>query len=1515
MAKPERYDDLGSVNAVKLLPKIDSYNGYIQLYTELDSHIEEGDIVFITYSGDTNQLSVTDVLLDNYAYSILLNDYIYGGYTQGYTVIYVNKNFNTFAIDRSILTIPPNKKLYGHYVSRVSCLKITMDKASIDSTLFKKADINLDLGVDHINWTQGVILDGNIFNVELTNKYNINYLTLKLQYDETTNTYTKFSNLNNEYYGYSYFYDLDSSIKSCDIYSGNFFNCNIIGDPTVTGSCMNGYFDNCILTNYNINNGYFKDCVVNQSEWYYGIWDGGFFHLPVWRNGNFLNGVLGSLDYQVTWQDGYFTNGIFRGIYWQNGSFLGGLFEGTGRTDSGTGQQTNTIWENGKFLGGVMKNSMWDHTNWQDGKVIGGTLYNVVMNNGVIEGGTLYNTTAKNIIIEGGTFVGNYFSYTGLTGTYSTGYSHNYITDCLIYGGDFVSDLGGHNYIQDSTIYNGNQNSSEFYNNNIIEDGNFLNSYFYLPITVEGGTFDTCSFQKESYNSSKATIRKRTLLDPGDNLVDRICLEFKNGHFFTQSNTGKTVTLQGFSTQELNGITLTIIGNNTYRDPSTFISGFVHPYVSGVTNDYIIVETGSTIYKSYMFGDSGIVNGDLYDLPVGNFILNEGTYKNSTFIGDVVVNSGVYNYSYMRSGVTFNNGVFNGSEFRSLSGQSDNNWYNGIFYNGIFGNNSFSASESATLIISDNFDMFRFGTSWDSSGTGTTGCKIEGIYPLVVKRNMMISDIQEGNLAAWSYFELSEVSNLADENNNGWIADYDFAVLSAIESWNQVPHNYLPNLYDWKVRPYDMVFKISCPDQETLSLLSQLIEYRRKIEIVKYDENDFIGRIEEPCFSFSELFKMKYYVYDWKTYTNNSQYFIYIIFRFEDILTLYKYCTQSERDAFDMYYKNIWSVANTGYYTHPLPVKSIYQYDLNKVGKFTLMDSGNTTHESDWIYGTAPPPWWLDDNNIYNFEQIPNVIAVSTFSGNTTIKNNGNLVDSFSVSLTGLTDLMNCIKTYPTEYWKFIDGTPYANEPHVRTYYNWMYYHVYHKNDMRPDFPNQITATTQLYHVEISGLTNWIFDGTGPYPLTSMTWSTWSGTTGGIGHYSGVTNHLPVFSKIITGGPPIFIGDYEPEQGTEYKVTVCAITYRDWWYYPTNPPGSPYTHSESNFDVEVFNNQWIQKVNSIFSASFPIEMDYSWNQGGTIIEYKNTNVYIQTYQGIVIADGEQLKITMPLYWQGFITNIILEKITVSEVESIYGPIIISDTGLSWYGVSLADQNEIYAGNTSLNGFSSPRTPAWVNPNIDSTYMYNFQDVALFEAYHKFVKSYSNALSMFTIESHSITDNLNEMRNYASKFEHYRLLNGNGTSLFNGSENSFEKTDFKTINSKYSTSVLNFSLDACLQIYSKNVTASEDDFKDNWYGGKFYYGDFQGKWRGGKWLGGLWHGWNSLTSGQSDSAVTALWAPTIVDVNSIENQSNYIKNYDYLKKKGVYYDVAPWDDANKKYKEIINPVLKKNERKM
>ena len=67
MANPVRYDDIGTVNAVKLLPKIDSYNGYIQLYTELDSHIEEGDTVFITYSGDVSNIDLDyDVILDNY---------------------------------------------------------------------------------------------------------------------------------------------------------------------------------------------------------------------------------------------------------------------------------------------------------------------------------------------------------------------------------------------------------------------------------------------------------------------------------------------------------------------------------------------------------------------------------------------------------------------------------------------------------------------------------------------------------------------------------------------------------------------------------------------------------------------------------------------------------------------------------------------------------------------------------------------------------------------------------------------------------------------------------------------------------------------------------------------------------------------------------------------------------------------------------------------------------------------------------------------------------------------------------------------------------------------------------------------------------------------------------------------------------------------------------------------------------------------------------------------------------
>ena len=88
-----RYDDLGSINAVKLLPKIDSYNGYIQLYTELDSHIEIGSNIFITYSGDTTDLNIgTDVILDNYIYMVYSNDFIYDSFAQGYTVIYIDKN-------------------------------------------------------------------------------------------------------------------------------------------------------------------------------------------------------------------------------------------------------------------------------------------------------------------------------------------------------------------------------------------------------------------------------------------------------------------------------------------------------------------------------------------------------------------------------------------------------------------------------------------------------------------------------------------------------------------------------------------------------------------------------------------------------------------------------------------------------------------------------------------------------------------------------------------------------------------------------------------------------------------------------------------------------------------------------------------------------------------------------------------------------------------------------------------------------------------------------------------------------------------------------------------------------------------------------------------------------------------------------------------------------------------------------------------------------------------------------
>jgi hypothetical protein len=146
-----------------------------------------------------------------------------------------------------------------------------------------------------------------------------------------------------------------------------------------------------------------------------------------------------------------------------------------------------------------------------------------------------------------------------------------------------------------------------------------------------------------------------------------------------------------------------------------------------------------------------------------------------------------------------------------------------------------------------------------------------------------------------------------------------------------------------------------------------------------------------------------------------------------------------------------------------------------------------------------------------------------------------------------------------------------------------------------------------------------------------------------------------------------------------------------------------------------------------------------------------------------------------------------------------------------------------------------------------------------------------------------------------------------------------KEKFRDMNEEDQTSVQNFNKKSGIQIHTVNVGITPDTYVDNWYDGTFYDGSFEGKWYDGQWINGQWIGYNVLAaanSGESDYYVdvflSQITSPDFVNIGFVEKET-YDVNYDLLKKKKLYYDISPWDDASKKNNEVVKLPLSKKQR--
>jgi len=251
---------------------------------------------------------------------------------------------------------------------------------------------------------------------------------------------------------------------------------------------------------------------------------------------------------------------------------------------------------------------------------------------------------------------------------------------------------------------------------------------------------------------------------------------------------------------------------------------------------------------------------------------------------------------------------------------------------------------------------------------------------------------------------------------------------------------------------------------------------------------------------------------------------------------------------------------------------------------------------------------------------------------------------------------------------------------------------------------------------------------------------------------------------------------------------------------------------------------------------------------------------------------------------GFLLLIMYRKYNLSEIDGNY---IIPNTGLSWYGVPMVDQNINYNDDQMITSASS-------------IYNYNSQETIIFESYWKFKK---NLIKNNKIEYYLLNSTESVFSNYYNEDYYDDGSTGNVADVVFTTD---EKVEFQTWNSNIQTSMINFNRVCGIQMKTVNVPSPIiDSYKDDFYNGNFYNGVFYGKWHDGKWGNGEFKGWNSATTITTSGSSQHLQSPIAINITNALNVTQFYENYNHLKKKDLYYDIAPWDDANKKKSEIIS----------
>lgn len=498
----------GTRNSVPLINRFSEENGYLVLFTDLDSHIEKDDIIYITRNSGNSEL-------DNFEDYKLNDNYPFTPFSQGYKVIDVDKNTNKIIINKIFRDTITNLDLNGHYISVVKGEKGSIANCYINGSIWKETSSQNN------NIVQSIFLNSNDTGNTFESKYLDNYKSLKrtIQSDGLQITEDNFT------YGYIYHGYINkinyNYLYNCEIKKGNFFKCNIFSDLENENKLIisEGYFENCIISNYVIKGGDFINCIIKSSctwlngkfdngngsefepnTWTNGTWGRGNFYGKTWKNGTF-NGNDNTLFENSTWENGTFANGIFSGSTWENGNFIKGKMYYSDWIDGKLNGSESEIyfsnWSGGTFDKGLISGSTWyngtmrtgivNDITWFDGEITkDATITNLLWYNGKFKGGTINNCTWYNGSFYNGTMRGESIWYDGI-------FFNGIMKNSTWSAGTWKDGTMDNCYWSGSTWENGNMKNSFinkiYWKTGFMDNCTFSTSGSTSDITILDGTF------------------------------------------------------------------------------------------------------------------------------------------------------------------------------------------------------------------------------------------------------------------------------------------------------------------------------------------------------------------------------------------------------------------------------------------------------------------------------------------------------------------------------------------------------------------------------------------------------------------------------------------------------------------------------------------------------------------------------------------------------------------------------------------------------------------------------------------------------------------------------------------------------------------------------------------------------------------------------------------------------------------------------------------------------------------